>query len=342
MKSFVLLLAITPLFLFASDESSKGKQMWDGARVSKSGTAHIYTSAMHNKWGDIKSNYEENGVYYYSDVVNSFGFQEVLNVKQEMLFCGPSDRTFSDAIRGAMTHSTGQSSFGGEGVKYDATSIGFSAATMDSEIKKVLDNNSNPVAKGRFCYSPSDENVDYRSTGAEEAIYCDAGQSMIYNDSVSGYSCEIKLDINLKEGETRYLRQLQGVNPTIAQGFVGCYANSVSGQPELSLLDNPEGCSPANRESCIRTCDWAENVVCDPSDLGSGGGAIRWGSGNSCGAYGTVLFKGDVIEVEASPQLSYNSSNGVLYEGRAVVACADVGGAAGWVVTTSSCEATGN
>ena len=319
----------------AADTGSGKANMWDGAHRETNSNPVTYTASMHNRFNDIKSNYEENGKYYYGDTINSFGFKEVLNYEEEMVFCGAGDENFSDAVRIASQMSrsadAGMASTLGD-IRSDSTDFSMSPQNIDSAIKQVLVNNSNATAKGRFCYKTSDSKVSYRQSGSATAVYCPAGTPLSYVDPVSGHSCTLELDVPLKKGETRFLRQLQTGFTTVAQGFVGCYASTTSGVPQVKLVDNPEGCSASNRDQCIRTCDWADDVVCDPRDM------PRWGGG-MCGAYGTVLFKGDVLEVNSSNAISYDSSTGTYYSGSAVMSCSLVSGKAQWTVVEQTCSA---
>lgn len=342
MRSFIMLLLIVCAPLVA--ESNNAPAYWDGDRVTKSSKSREYSAALHNQFPELKPNYDENGQFYYSDTINSFGFKEVLNPQQEVVFCGPGDQNFSDAVKTAMS-STPQGCLNcvqdeaKSAVRDDASSVSAAPDAVVGAVRSVLGgSNANMNAKGRFCYKLSDPSVEYRQAGSETAVYCSAGQSMNYQDPISGFSCSLKLDVNLKEGETRYIRQLQsdgGVSfATIAQGFVGCYANPSSGEPQVSLINNPSSCSPSNRSTCIRTCDWADEVVCDPREM------PRWGDGGMCGGYGTVLFKGDVREIDSSPQLSYSSVTRQLYSGKATMSCKMIGGKAKWVLLNSTCAAT--
>ena len=79
---------------------------------------------------------------------------------------------------------------------------------------------------------------------------CSSGGELFYSDEVSGYNCSLKLDIPLKAGETRYLRQLQTGQKTVASGFVGCYKNSPGSSPQIKLIDNPDSCTPNARGTC--------------------------------------------------------------------------------------------
>jgi hypothetical protein len=351
---YLVMLLLISLFssqLLASEgnEDSGQQTYWtvpSGDRATSQGGG-VYSAALHNRFLDIKANYEENGVHYYSDVLNSFGFQEVLDPTQEVIFCGAGDKNFSDAINIAQNSSNGShnrgvlvtngdSGFIGEifSVKESSETVGFDASSMDDAIKSVLQNNVN--AKGRFCYRETDQNVSYRRAGSSQATYCGSGQTQTYTDSVSGFQCQLALDINMKVGETRFVRQLQSAGlPTIAQGFIGCYADPISGSPVMQLVDNPSSCSPSSRSTCIRTCDWAEDVVCNPQDM------PRWG-GNQCGAYGTMIFKDEVINVNSSSQLSYEESTGTLFEGSAVMACVVVSSgasrSANWAIVSSECN----
>jgi hypothetical protein len=320
-----LLTQIVPFVALAQDVD-----MWNGKqRLNQNNRAQAYSAALHNQFSDIKANYEENGIYYYGDTTNSFGFRDVLNPKHEMVFCGAGDKSFSDTVKVAAASGRG-AAHGVSGVKHSATTSGFSPATMQEAMHSSL--RANTTSKGRFCYRTNDSTVDYRQDTARTAVYCPVSAELPYTDQVSGFGCGLKLDIPLKVGETRFLRQLQGSKLTIAQGFIGCYANPTTGVPQTTLIDNPASCTPTSRTSCIRTCDWAHDVVCEPKLM------PRWGGG-LCGGYGTVLFKGDVVSIEASPQLSYSDSTKTLYQGAALMACSIVSGKAQWILTSSSCTA---
>lgn len=310
-----------------------------GDSLSENKRPKTYTTSMHNQFSDIASNYAEKGAYYFSDTVNSFGYKEPFNYAQEVLFCGANDRTFSDAVRLAAASAidtcftTGGRSCAGSSlnkVRFDSTSVGPSPTDIEREVRSALLQNSNNNSKGRFCYRLSDSRVDYKNPAAASATYCQPGSEMVFSDTVSGFSCGLKLDITMKVGETRYLRQLQGSRVTIAQGFVGCYANPTTGAPQTILVANPQSCSPSNRESCLRTCDWADEVVCDPRNM------PRWG-GNKCGAFGTMLFKGDTISVNSSDQLSFDNASGKFYRGAAKMSCSMVNAKAAWVVSNATC-----
>lgn len=320
-------------------------------RVQKGGNPNVYSAALHNSMPSIKSEYEENGKFYYNGSINSFGFQEVLNTKQEVVFCDSNDKNFSDiVVEAAATHpSSYAKSYLSSGVKQgsqrygiadSATTVGMSAEAMVQSIGSALVNNGQgvtPQAKGRICYKKDDSRVDYRNSGSNEAVYCNSEQERTYVDPVSGYSCKLKLDVPLKVGETKFLRQLQTHGVTVAQGFLGCYSNPTSGAPELSLIDNPSSCSASNREDCNRTCDWADEVVCDPRDM------PRWGAVKSCGGYGTVIFKGDFLSVESSNQLSFDLDSGKLFKGSATMQCVVVESSPGvrsasWAIVDSSCD----
>jgi len=320
------------------------------SRVTKNTDSKMYSAALHNSFPSIKSEYEENGKFYYNGKINSFGFQDVLNSKQEIVFCDSNDRNFSDAVSDASsTHAASyaksyQSSGVKQGSQYygiadSATTIGMSPEAMVDSIKSALVHNGvgvTPESKGRFCYKRTDEKVDYRNSGSVDAIYCNADQEKEYVDPVSGYSCKLKLDVPLKVGQTKFIRQLQSENITIAQGFLGCYSNPSSGSPELELIDNPSTCSASNRADCNRTCDWADEVVCNPSDM------PRWGPANACGGYGTVIFKGDFLSVESSSTLSYDAGLGGLFKGEATMQCVVVEHSPGvrsasWAVVDSTC-----
>lgn len=297
-----------------------------------------YDAALHQGFQN-KQDYEEGGRFYYSEFVNSFGQKEVLNTDQEIIFCGPNDKTFSETIS-TLFKGPGQG-FQVEGeyaVRDDSTSIGFTPEAFNQSVYNTLVNNSNSTAKGRFCYRENNSKVDYRNPGAEKAVYCDPrtssahGAEKVFLDTSSGNSCAIALDIPLKLGETRFVRQLQETGSiTIGQGFLGCYPNATSSLPEVVLIDNPESCTKTNRANCTKTCEWAYEVVCDAALM------PKWGGGK-CGAVGTMLFKDDIIEVNSADSLSYDVSSNQLYRGEAVMSCAMISERAQWVVSNQSCS----
>lgn len=325
---------------------------WTESRVNKVDPNRAYTNSyianMHNSFSDIRERYEEGGEYFYSNALNTFGQQEALNPQQEVIFCRPGDRNFTSAVVDAASRrndSTVRSTYwsgsyspnGDFKVEDDSTTSGLAPDQMTSSIREALINNSNNQTKGRFCY---DENnyagrVDYRNPSATQATYCDPSQTaaLTFEDEVSGFGCGLNLDIPLKAGETRFIRQLQDGQPTIAQGFVGCYNNPSTGHPEVTLIQNPDSCSPSSRGECLRTCDWADQVVCSSQDMPSWGGA--------CQAVATQIFKDDTITVEASRAMSVDS-NGRRHQGQATMSCQMVGSQAQWVVTSSSCTPVSN
>jgi hypothetical protein len=327
---------------------------WSGRPISKeSGRAtNVYTAAMHES-SSVRGEFKENGRFYFSGEFNSFGFPEVLNPEQQVIFCNPGDRTFSDAIRGASatrtlhpyqriespSYAPGKQTW----VKETATTVGFRPSTLDAEIVSVFEGSATPVLPpntyGRFCYDPDSTDVNYENPATRTNTYCDSSTASPFTfvDPVSSFQCQLSLDVNLKLGQTRFVRQLESgtsSTPTVSQGFISCRQNN-AGFAVLELEGNPESCGPTNRESCVRSCDWAENVVCDPREM------PRWGAGR-CGAYGTMLFKDDVLEVNSSAQLSYDEASGKLYKGSALMACVaveSVGGLiANWSILESSCE----
>ena len=217
-------------------------------------------------------------------------------------------------------------------IEDDSSTMGFSAAEFDVEVKAALEQNVN--SKGRFCYDMTDfaNRVDYRDGVAATATYCSSSMSGVsFVDDESGYSCQLNLDVDLKVGETRYLRQLQGTNVTVGQGFLGCYKNPSTGSPELELISNPSTCTGSSRSTCNYTCDWADDVVCESVDM------PRWGA-NKCGGIATTIFKDEAISVTSSDGISYDTSAGVLYRGSAAMRCAMVGAEAEWIVTSQNCS----
>lgn len=330
---FLLLLMSSPV-----KAEDPGYQYWTGSRVNQVDRQRVYTTNMHTNFTGIRERYEEGGRFFYSNVLNTFGEREALNLEQEVVFCEPGDQNFSSTVIDA----AGRRSASGYGsgarveVTDDATNSGLSPFDLELSIEQALVINANDNAKGRFCY---DENnyagrIDYRNPNAASAVYCDPASSptLGFDDEVSGFGCGLDLDIPLKAGETRFIRQVQENQPTIAQGFVGCYNNPSTGQPELTLIQNPQSCSASSRGDCLRTCDWANQVVCSSRDMPS------WGA--ACKAVPTQLFKGDSISVESSMPASVDSS-GKRFQGNATMSCQMVGESAQWVVTSSSCTQVG-
>jgi hypothetical protein len=344
----ILTVALLTMPFMASSQVTNNPVYWADDPVSEIGVAPTYTSAMHTRFADLTANYEEGGIYYYSDTTNTFGYLEVLNTEQEMLFCTGSEVNFTTAYKlaaeaGLITGDTvkiDESKWApGAGdfkVDDDSSTMGFSPSEFDVEVRAALENNS--ATKGRFCYDMTDyaNRVDYRNAAAAVATYCSSGLGGVsFNDDVSGYSCELDLDVDLKVGETRYLRQLQSTSVTIGQGFLGCYKNPTTGIPELELISNPSTCTPSSRSTCNYSCDWADDVVCASVNM------PRWG-GDKCGGLGTTIFKDEAISVSSSDGLSYDTDAGVLYQGSASMRCAMVGTTAQWIVTSQNCSPTTN
>lgn len=319
--------------------ASPTQDPWDGhPKISKGTNTEEYIATMHNKFGDISKNYEEGGAYYYSNFLNSFGLTEALNAEQEVIFCGSNDWSFNEMISDIQQNlhiANFNETFSIDTeLKEDSTTTGIPPAYFDSSVHLTLKRNSNSVAKGRFCYDVSNKSgkVSYRTTGAELQTFCDPtkSQPQVFQDPVSGFSCSVSLDIPLKLGETRYLRQAQTINSkTVASGFAGCYKNSVTGDAEFKLIENPSTCSKANRESCNSTCDWAYKQVCDAQTM------PRWGN-NMCGGQPTIIFTNNVINVSSSDAKS--TYNGVLYKGEAIMRCDMISGIARWVVQSGTCS----
>jgi hypothetical protein len=327
--------------MFAHDVVASTPDYFEGERVKKTSRPVTYTSAMHHKFANAEE-YERGGAFYYRDGINSFGMREAINTEQEVIFCSGSEQSFSDAmaraasIPPAASHVVSSTwSKGADvnfAVQHDSTSMSFPPAAMDDAIITSLTFNATSNAKGRFCYDIASPDVDYREAGAKDAVYCPADTSPIeITDPGTGETCRLELDVDLKVGETRFLRQLQGGDArTVSQGFVGCYQGA-DRNPTLQLVANPTSCTKESRDSCSYSCEWAHEVVCNPVDM------PRWGGGK-CGGLGTVIFKDDVIEVNAHPNHSYDQTKGVLYEGKATMSCRMVTGKAQWVVANNSCS----
>jgi len=312
----------------ASQSRSSHTPYWSGDRVSKNSRGMEYTSSMHEQFADIRERYREGGIYYYRDDPNTFGQLVPVNTSEELIRCTSGAVTFTAQMVASLQNNSGSI---GYGVKYDAASFGGDSSHMKSYIKSGLLANSNNTTKGRFCYRMSNPKVHYRDSSAEDLVYCPKNTAVgSYTDEVSGKTCNLTLDVDLKVGEVRFLKQLQATSGvTIAQGFVSCDKNIV-GNPVLSLVENGDGCDKLNRESCNYSCDWAQDVACMINDMPS------WGAGK-CRALGTVIFDGETLEVQSQSSLS-ERGEGFVYEGEAVMKCAQVSGKAQWVVESSTCE----
>lgn len=306
---------------------------FSGDRVVEVERTDEYTATMHNNFS-FASKYEEGGVYYYSSGTDSFGNLQVLDTTTEMVFCGSGDKDFMDTVNSVASSSVGSEyESGSSGINTDATQAGFSADEMEDGIRSTLLNNANSQAKGRFCYDESDSagRIDYRTSGAESAIYCspDDFSAATFTDETSGKTCSIELDVAIKVGSRRIVRQLQSASSTtIGEGYLGCYANAATGEPVLQLHANSSDCSGSSSAECSLTCDWAENLVCNPVDLPS------WGY---CEGQGTLVFANDVISVSSIPGLSYDTETGKQYTGSATFTCRSTDSGTYWSLGESSC-----
>ncbi len=334
------MLSILAVFLggFAGASVASDPDYFSGERVKTTSREPVYNTRLHKRFA-LADEYEQGGAFYYrSNELNSFGMREVLNTEQELIFCSGGEKDFTDAMFRASTTSSSLAAYGdetvftGEGVRADATTASFSPSSMESAIETTLLSNSGN-ARGRFCYKRTNAQVDFRNPDANEAVYCPEGGVKTIFDMASGETCTLELDINLRVGKTRYLRQLNGENSrTVSQGFLSC-EEDIDGNPMLELVANPDGCTrgEGGQDACNNSCSWAKDVVCDPINM------PRWGGGK-CGGMGTVIFKDDVIEVNAHPNLSYDDESGSLYEGYATMSCQMVSGKAQWVVASNVCN----
>lgn len=318
------------------DENTYFKETRVQKQEGKENVSSFYSATLHSRFS-FRSDYEEGGRFYYSDNTDSFGNQEVLDTETEMIFCGPGDRSFTDTIINAASknRTSGYDTAGQEfGATHDSTTVGFSPSQFEGEISSTLQHNANSVsAKGRFCYDESNANdrVSYRRLGSEKAVYCDPNDFLpaTFPDAVSGKTCEIKLDVPIKVGSKRLVRQLQGDSSlTVGEGYLGCYA-SESGEPLLRLHSNADECALGNYAECSLTCDWAENLVCNPSEMPA------WGN---CKGVGTLLFKNDSIVVKSVDALSYNSDEDTFYQGKATFSCRVGTDGPFWSVSEPSCS----
>jgi hypothetical protein len=315
----VLLVVIGFKSYAEQSENTYFKEQRVRTQEGKENASSFYSATLHSRFS-FRSDYEEGGRFYYSDNTDSFGNKEVLDTETEMIFCGLSDRSFTDTVINAASNNrtSGYNTVGQEfGVSHDSTTVGFSPSQFEDEISNTLQNNANtPGTKGRFCYDESDANdrVSYRTSGSESAVYCNPldFSSATFLDPISGQSCQLKLDVPIKVGSKRLVRQLQGDSTlTVGEGYLGCYASEY-GDPLLRLHSNSDECALGNYAECSLTCDWAENLVCNPNEMPA------WGS---CKGVGTLLFKNDSIVVKSVDALSYDSDEGTLYQGQATFSC---------------------
>ena len=341
---------VVPVFAQSDDVTANSHPLFNGDIVKEDPDySPGYFVGFHNSLDSrIKVKYEENGEYYYNNHgVNSFGLREPLNVEFEMITCDPGERSFQHVVADMILASQDEgNSFSKEcigegcierfGVLDDTTSMPMSAQTFQNIVTAILTGtNATNNARGRLCYDMDNNSgaMNYRDPQAAKETYCEKGQLLPeYSDPVSGLKCQLELDIPLKVGKTRFVRQIQAGGPTIGQGFIGCYTNPSTGNSKVELVGNPSTCD-SNRADCLRTCDWAEDVVCESVDMPRWGGA----DGERCGALATTIFKGDAINVSASAQLSYSESEGVVYEGSAIMSCAIVSGEAEWIISEQTC-----
>lgn len=332
--AITLFLLLLPFFACSTELWPIGESRVKRSTHSTSGS----NAALHETFPN-HADYKEGGRFYYSNFVNSFGQREVLDTSKEIIYCEVNDRNFSETVESLYKEGGAGFATSAEfSVRDDATTVGFTPEALNSAIYQTLLNNSSNNTKGRFCYREDDIKVDYRTPGAESAVYCDPQRVALHAtpktfiDTSSGNACEIKLDAPLKLNQTRFIRQLQEFGDiTIAQGFIGCFKNPISGTPEVTLVDNPSSCTKTSRESCVRTCEWAHQVVCDAKDMPS------WGGGN-CKAYGSMLFKDDAINVNSIDNLSFNLDSRTLYRGSAIMSCSMLDGRAQWIVSSQTCE----
>ncbi|MBE8233517.1 MAG: hypothetical protein HAW67_07240 [Endozoicomonadaceae bacterium] len=308
--------------------SSDAERLWPNGRLKEDLVQDEYITDMHQKFSSIKANYDESGAYYYRDGVNSFGEREAINTQEEVIFCSGSDVNFTNTMINTLKNDG--SEYSGQ-LKQDSTSFGRSLGEMEGSIELALVNNSTASAKGRFCYKQTNSSVSYRTAGAESAVYCPQGTTIAsYIDPVSQKVCSLQLDIDLKVGEVRFIRQLQGgTQLTIAQGYVNCSRN-FNGNPNLELVANGQGCSSTDRRNCNYSCDWAHKVACASSRMPA------WGGGK-CKARPTTIFIGENLSVLSDYNLSERNQTD-YWEGNAQLACNLIGSAPEWVVTSQSCS----
>jgi hypothetical protein len=311
-------------------------QLWNGEKVKQPTVDNkIYSTTLHDFFPDIKEKYQEGGDFYYRDGVNTFGEKEPFNYQQEVVECQEGEVGFLDAIEQAQqTAISSSTQHSGSGLKYSSVNVGISPSIMNQSIYNALITNGNNHAKGRFCLKRNDPKIIYKNPNDANEVFCEKGVSLSFLDPVSGYSCSVKLDVDLKLNQLRLVRQLQYGADTLGQAYFGCYSNPVTGVAEVQLIENPPNCNDSG--GCFKTCQWASDVVC------LGELMPRWGNNNECGALPTTIFRGEEIGVSASPALSY--INNVQYEGSATLKCVVVGGEddyhAVWSVTNAQCNAS--
>jgi hypothetical protein len=320
--------------LISVPSAASNVDLWGGKdRLKKSTQSQVYTTTLHEDFAELKDEYEAGSNKHDHDQLDSFGMKQAVAYSQEYLLCGDNDRTFSQTVDEAYANSR-RNDYSGE-AKSDSSVVSLPPSSFNSAVKNTLMSNS---TKGRFCldHDNSSGKNSYSTGNDPDEAYCKKGTMLpTFTDFVTGLSCNLKLDVNLKRGETRFIRQLQtSSTPTIAQGYVSCYASSATGYGNVKteLIANPNTCTPSNRESCNYTCDWAESVVCDPVSM------PRWGGGQ-CGGMGTLLFRNDTITIKSEDHLSYNLNTGRTYQGSAVMRCATIGDGVLWVVESQSCSA---
>lgn len=312
----------------ATQNAAQSETGANTSSVSRGNYPQIYSNSLHDEMS-IAARYQEGGAYYLRGETNSFGENEAINTQQEVIFCVGGDKTFTEVAKESLSSVLILDHTGA--VIKDSASTGALPNQFISALEAGLANNANSNAKGRFCYKVTNPDVDYRTAGSETANYCGRGTSTgIFEDPVTGNRCELILDIDLKAGETRYLRQPAGDYRTISQGFVSC-SNDGLKTPHLSLVENPDSCGPGGAGICSYSCIWADETAC------SGSLMPRWGGG-SCGGIGSTIFLNDAINIESSKALSFNVISGIQYEGSAQMSCQTVGESAAWVITGSNCS----
>lgn len=317
MKLLVLTAAMS--FTALSNNDTENRQ-----RISKGNYAQIYSSSLHEEMSII-NRYVEGGVYYLRGEINSFGEDEAVNTQQEVIFCSGTDLTFTEVAKLSLSR-VQFADHDGLVIK-DSASTGALPNQFINDLESGLRNNG----KGRFCYKVNNADVSYFTAGSAEAGYCGKGTSTgIFEDPVTRNRCELVLDIDLKAGESRYLRQPETGFRTIAQGFVRCNDSGL-GSPTLELISNPDSCGPGSTSTCNFSCIWADGVAC------SGSSMPRWGGGN-CGGVGTTIFKDDIVNINSLNALSFNVLTGLQYRGSAAMSCKSLGELSIWVVDTSNCN----
>lgn len=316
MKTLVSVMLFVSLFNVAIAQEND-------SLVSESSKALITTNTLHDRM-NIRSRYLPGGQFYLRETVNTFGDDEPLNRQDQVVFCQPGERDFTDTIVDFL----GRSDPAENGaVPYDSASFAGDTQGFIGAMQATLENNATNNSQGRFCIPLNDPDVTFKQGGVTDS-FCEAGQSLSFTDPASGYSCSVTLDIDLKGGAFRYLRSEIISPPSVGLGYVTCDDEGF-GKAQLRLVNNPTSCAGAPG-TCVNTCTWVGGNICRASDM------PRWG-GENCGGQGTQLLINDVLTVNSVDSFSINANSGQLYKGAASMACEQSGESARWRVLSQTC-----